>query len=447
MKASRHKTVYALTLFLGDFCVWFFALWLGLFLRRLHFPSFDFYFEHAVPYLFVFIFWFLVAYGFGMYESKFIAIKSKYASILVQSQFYSTAIAVILFYLIPAFSIKPKLTLFLVLFVTLVSMILWRIFGVRLFKIKKREKCLYITARKDSRDLFDLVNNTSYYHLYISNYIDISTVKPENIISWVEGIIKSSDVRIIILDPRDEKIKDLLPKLYSYSFEGIVFINESEIYEDLAEKIQVQRLNYEWLIENISFQSHLGYDLLKRIMDILVAIPLFILSIPIYIPVMILVGLDGGPVFFFQERVGKNNKNIYIAKIRTMNVMDSGKPLVDNDPRITKIGKYLRKTRIDELPQLVNVIFGDLSLIGPRPEVPKLVEKYNEEIMFYNVRHFIKPGLSGWAQVNHTKPPQTVEETIDKLAYDLYYTKNRSLIFDFKIALKTLYTLVSKTGV
>ncbi|OGZ06827.1 MAG: hypothetical protein A3D65_06725 [Candidatus Lloydbacteria bacterium RIFCSPHIGHO2_02_FULL_50_13] len=127
--------------------------------------------------------------------------------------------------------------------------------------------------------------------------------------------------------------------------------------------------------------------------------------------------------------------------------MDEGKQLGENKDRITAVGNILRKSRIDELPQLWNVLRGDLSLIGPRPEFPGLVKIYHEQIPYYNMRHLVKPGLSGWAQVHHEKPPHTLEETKDKLAYDLYYLKNRSLALDIKIALKTVKTLLSRTGI
>jgi len=151
---------------------------------------------------------------------------------------------------------------------------------------------------------------------------------------------------------------------------------------------------------------------------------------------------DGGSIFFIQERIGKNNKIIKVNKFRTMD--ESG------NNKITKIGGWLRKTRIDELPQLWNVFKGDVSMIGPRPEIPTLVKHYESEISYYNVRHLIKPGLSVWAQLYDTDPPKVNaddEKTRRKLSYDLYYIKNRSFMLDLKIALKTIKALLSRSGV
>jgi len=176
--------------------------------------------------------------------------------------------------------------------------------------------------------------------------------------------------------------------------------------------------------------------------------PLFLLSLLAYPFVALAIYLeDRGPIFYVPERIGKGNRPIRIRKFRTMRVMDEGQQLGQNVDQITRVGKFLRVSRIDELPQLLNVLMGDLSLVGPRPEFPKLVTLYNEQIPYYNMRHLITPGLSGWAQVHHEKPPHTLEETREKLSFDLYYLKNRSVVLDIKIALKTIKTLLSRTGV
>ena len=185
---------------------------------------------------------------------------------------------------------------------------------------------------------------------------------------------------------------------------------------------------------------------MKRATDIVFASIIFLLTAPLYIPIIIAIWIEGGPAFFVQERIGKNNKKIYIAKFRTMTSTDNGVFVKGKDMRITKVGSFLRKVRLDELPQLISVIIGDLSLIGPRPEASGLIKDFNDKIPYFSVRHFITPGLSGWAQIHQELPPRTIEETADKLAYDLYYMKNRSVLLDLKISLKTIYTLVSKAG-
>ena len=148
--------------------------------------------------------------------------------------------------------------------------------------------------------------------------------------------------------------------------------------------------------------------------------------------------------------MGQNGKSIRTIKFRTMSRDDAGRPELKEGNKITRVGRFLRRTRLDELPQLWNVFRGEMSLIGPRPELPSLVAVYEREVPYYNIRHLIKPGLSGWAQLYHKTPPKVdanLNETATKLSYDLYYLKNRSFWLDVKIALKTVKVLLSRSGV
>jgi lipopolysaccharide/colanic/teichoic acid biosynthesis glycosyltransferase len=158
---------------------------------------------------------------------------------------------------------------------------------------------------------------------------------------------------------------------------------------------------------------------------------------------------DNGPLFYKTARVGQYNKIIYILKFRTMTGMDNPTDALKSELQVTSIGSFLRKTRLDELPQLINIMKGDLSFIGPRPEIPTLVQVYAENIPYYNMRHLTKPGLSGWAQIHNFDVPRggvDIHRTIDKLSFDLYYLKHRSLLLDIEIALKTVNTLFMRTG-
>jgi lipopolysaccharide/colanic/teichoic acid biosynthesis glycosyltransferase len=155
---------------------------------------------------------------------------------------------------------------------------------------------------------------------------------------------------------------------------------------------------------------------------------------------------DGGPVFIIQDRIGYGNKIIKVIKFRSMKESAGGRGVSKDDNRITKVGSFIRKTRIDELPQLYNVIKGDLSLVGPRPDIINLGQKLSSDIPYYTMRNLIKPGLSGWAQIHQDLPPQSLAETKLRLAYDFYYLKNRSFFLDIQIALKTIKTLLSRAG-
>ena len=216
-----------------------------------------------------------------------------------------------------------------------------------------------------------------------------------------------------------------------------------KIYEDIFDRVPLSLVRYNWFLENISTESRTTHDVFKRIMDVVLSFSIGVVSFVVYPFVAVLIKLDDrGEVFFTQERIGKNNKIIKVKKFRTMKQ--------NGNNEITKIGKWLRMLRIDELPQLWSVLNGNMSMIGPRPEIPSLVKHYESEIPYYNVRHLIKPGLSGWAQLYHSDPPKVVadaEKTRRKLSYDLYYIKNRSFMLDLKIALKTVKALLSRSGV
>ncbi|MEK7136036.1 MAG: sugar transferase, partial [Patescibacteria group bacterium] len=173
-------------------------------------------------------------------------------------------------------------------------------------------------------------------------------------------------------------------------------------------------------------------------------------SLPFYPLIMLAIKLDdGGEIFIYPERVGEHNRPIRLLKFRTMTVGNDGGQWGMVENKVTRVGAFLRRTRLDELPQIWNVIRGDLSLVGPRPEFAPAVGLYGEEIKFYNVRHLVKPGLSGWAQIYGEQPHHGigVEETKNKLSYDLFYIKNRSILLDIKIALKTIRILLSRSGV
>ncbi|MEX2404991.1 MAG: sugar transferase, partial [Candidatus Paceibacterota bacterium] len=185
-------------------------------------------------------------------------------------------------------------------------------------------------------------------------------------------------------------------------------------------------------------------------MDIILALIGGVVSLVFYPFIIAAIKLDdGGLIFYTALRTGQNNEPFVLYKFRTMSSMDGGKEVVKSNGEITRVGQFLRKSRLDELPQFWNVFRGDISFVGPRPEFPELVRHYKEEVPYYNVRHLIKPGLSGWAQMYHENHPHhgaDASATKEKLSFDLFYIKNRSIILDIKIALKTLKVFFIRSG-
>ncbi len=447
MHMRRMPSLQMLLMFVGDIALLYFALWATLGLRYLELPSSGLFWLHATPFSFLFAVWVLVFYIASLYEPHSVVYRSKIPAVILNVQAINSVIAVIFFYVVPAFGIAPKTTLFLDLLVTFICLSVWRVFAVQFLGLRKREQAVLIGSGEETRKLYQAVNDFPLYPMRFVTWVDLDKLDGIDFDDEVLPRIWTEEVSLMVIDIENPKVSPILPKFYNLIFSHIRFVDQYRIYEDIFDKIPLSLIGYSWFLENVSSRAHFGYDLLKRVMDIVLSLLLLVPALLLLPFVVLAIKLDdGGPVFYIPERVGRGNRHIAIHKLRTMSVMDDGKRLGENKSQITRVGKFLRMSRIDELPQLWDVLRGELSLIGPRPEFPNLVEFYRSEIPYYNMRHLIKPGLSGWAQVHHEKPPQTIEETREKLAYDLYYLKNRSFVLDIKIALKTVKTLLSRTG-
>lgn len=208
-----------------------------------------------------------------------------------------------------------------------------------------------------------------------------------------------------------------------------------------AIKIPLERIDKNWILANIEQREKKIYEIAKRGFDVLFSfVGLFILLI-LFPLIALMVKIDSpGPIFYSQRRIGKKGTIFTLYKFRTMKIgaKENDLPLASSDNfRITRIGKVLRRTHVDELPQFYNILKGDISFVGPRPEAIQLVESFQKEIPYYNLRHLVKPGFTGWAQINYHYTT-SVSETREKLQYDLYYIKNRSSVLDLAIILKTV---------
>ena len=440
-----------LVLLLGDFSAFVLALWLSLLIRGLEVPSKGLFLTHLLPFSLLFVLWILVFYIAGLYEKHTVILKSKLPSILANTQVANSVLAVIFFYFIPFFGITPKTILFIYLFVSFVLILSWRIYGYFIIGHGYPTSAILIGSGDEMKELLEEVNSNSIYNIKFISSVDLNRADEKGFWDEIISHIYSEDVSVIAIDLANTNVEPVLPHLYNLIFSEIRFIDMYKIYEEIFKKVPLSLLKYDWFLENISSHPRRVYDVLKRIMDIAISLPLTLVSLIFYPIVLIAIKLDdGGSLFISQERVGRRGRTIHLLKFRSMerNDLDLG-GTKHSENKVTRVGKFLRDTRIDELPQLWAVLKGGLSLIGPRPELPSGVAHYTEEISYYNIRHLIKPGLSGWAQIYQDKHPHhglDSFETANKLAYDLYYIKNRSLLLDLKIALRTLKTLASIAG-
>jgi exopolysaccharide biosynthesis polyprenyl glycosylphosphotransferase len=440
MTIAGKKETFAL--FLGDIFLLYFSLWLTLFLRYWEIPSQKIWDIHFEPFTLIIGVWILVFFISGLYEKHTLILKSRLPSTVFNAQVANSFIAVLFFYFVPYFGIAPKTNLFIYLLISFALVLLWRIYGDRFLHPSVKQKGIIIGSGEEMKELLEEVNNNPRYGLEFISSIDLNKVEGVLFKEEILSRVYSEEVQIIAIDLKNDKVEPILPHLYNLIFSKVKFIDMYKIYEDIFDREPLSLVKYNWFLENISTESRTTYDFLKSLMDIFVSTLLGLVSLIFYPFVFLLIKIDDrGSILFIQERIGKNNKIIKVRKFRSMKE--------DGNNEVTRVGKWLRKTRIDELPQLWNIFNGDMSLIGPRPEIPSLVKHYESEISYYNVRHLIKPGLSGWAQLYHTDPPKVdadSEKTRRKLSYDLYYIKNRSFMLDLKIALKTIKALLSRSG-
>jgi sugar transferase (PEP-CTERM system associated) len=260
--------------------------------------------------------------------------------------------------------------------------------------------------------------------------------------------LKVSEVVVAVRERRGGVLP--LRQLLDCKLSGVRVMGLQSFYEREHGMLRIDTMRASWMIFGDGFDQGLARDVVKRLFDLLVSLALLLATQPVIVLAMIAVALESrGGVFYRQERIGEAGRHFRIVKLRTMRVdaEADGTPRWAgiNDSRITRVGAFLRKTRIDELPQLWNVFNGHMSFVGPRPERPFFVEQLTEQIPFYQVRHSVKPGITGWSQVRHPYGA-SIEDGLAKLQYDLYYVKNHSLFLDLLILIETLQVVVMGKG-
>ena len=314
--------------------------------------------------------------------------------------------------------------------------------------IVERQRILFVGENDYTDDLLESIKNDDQYKL-------IGLLKDEEGMALKNTILKICEVRKtdIIVDFTDELLLDakLVDRLLEYKLNGLQYYNYLEFYETYENKLPISHLSPKWFLEDSGFEIYYNNFNLKakRLLDLFFAIFIGICVLPIMILAAIIVKLESkGPIFFIQERIGEGNRKFNIVKFRSMTTdaeKDGPKWASKNDSRITGWGKIMRATRIDELPQLWNVLKGEMSFVGPRPEREYFIQQLEKEIPYYNLRHTVKPGLTGWAQVMYPYG-SSVEDAYRKLQYDLYYIKHHDILFDIKVLLKTVTIVVFGKG-
>ena len=241
-----------------------------------------------------------------------------------------------------------------------------------------------------------------------------------------------------------------LRELLDCKLAGVTVNDLSSFFERMRGQVRLDSLRASWLIYGDGFRQGIGRTVVKRLFDVLAASVLLVVTAPVMLLAAIAIALESGfPVIYRQERVGQGGRTFKVLKFRSMRLdaEADGKPrwASNSDDRITRVGHFIRKTRIDELPQIFNVLHGDMSFVGPRPERPYFVDQLTDQIPFYAARHSVKPGITGWAQVRYAYGA-SVDDAVQKLQYDLYYVKNHTLFLDVLVLLQTVRVVLTGDG-
>ncbi len=339
----------------------------------------------------------------------------------------------------------------------------WRkTYGAVLYRRKRKENAIIIGAGWAAHALLEEFKKHEAKHPYeiIGLIDDDPAMQDEDVLGYkvmgtrddINRLVEEHGVTTLIMAITHERHKDLLKAVLAQKMSGKRVLDMRSVYKDLAGKIPIYHVEDSWLIDERGFDAiyrpHIRQ--LRRLADVTISSIGLLLTCWLFPVIALLMKVTSrGPVFYRQERVGLNGEAFKLIKFRSMvHGAEEHTGAVwsqEGDERVTLLGRLLRRTRIDELPQLINVLRGDMALVGPRPERPEFVSELAKEIPYYHLRHTVKPGLTGWAQVIY-RYGASKEDAIEKLQYDLYYIQEGSLILDAVILLKTIGTLILRQG-
>ena len=263
-------------------------------------------------------------------------------------------------------------------------------------------------------------------------------------------VVQDHMVDEIIVALNDRRARLPMSALLECKLRGVAVVEGETFEERMTSKIPLDQLKPSWLVFSDGFKSLRSRKILKRMIDLVMSLLCFVVLSPVFMITAILIKLDSkGPIFYSQQRVGESGKEFRIYKFRSMyeNAEDKTGPswAKKDDKRVTRVGRIIRKLRIDEIPQLLNVIMGDMSFVGPRPEQPYFARQLKEIVPYYEIRSVVKPGITGWAQIKYSYGA-SVQDAMEKLQYDIYYIKNMSPLFDLLIILRTIKVVLKGTG-
>jgi len=419
----------------GDIFLLYASLWLTLLIRYGSSFTTERWHQHFWPFSLVYFVWLIVFYIAGLYEIQLAQNDLKFYSTLLRSLMINTALSIAFFYFLP-YGITPKTNLFLNLIIFSLILLLWRRTYNQLIKSSTLlNDILIIGKTKESQQLEEVIGNHPQFGFRIASQINSQDIqKPSDLLR----VIKQNNIKTIVTAVNPRHDAHLVQALY-YSLPLKIQISDlPSFYERILGRIPISSIEQSWFLENLAESQKNFYETSKRAFDLTASLFFGLISLPFYPLFVLAIKLDSpGPAFFTQKRIGQNGKTFTVIKFRSMLEKE----------RVTRVGGFMRKTRLDELPQLWNIFLGQMSFVGPRPEKIEFVRELEKQIPYYQIRHIVRPGLTGWAQINfpHTYGA-SVQDSIEKLQYELYYIKHRSFILDLGTILKTTKIVLTGGG-
>lgn len=448
----------------GDMLGFIIGFWISLTIRYWQMPSWQKIESHVTPFFLLFLIWLVINFINGLYDLNKLKTKN------LPKQFIITAtiafvVGIIFFYFLPNKLVTPKTILLLSAILGYLLSYFWRLGYSRFIGLKRlHDNIIFIGYTPESQELISIIqNHPEGGHKVVALIDPENKVRPEELpffdvyrsIQAIRPAISNHKATGVVIAPHLNKEENVLREIYSLLFWDVQIYDLPSFYEIITGRITPTVFSEAWFLENLKNRKNSIYDKLRRFVDLLVGILMLIVFLPIFPMVALITKLySPGPIFFKQTRVGKGNRDFIMYKFRSMYEKEKNKNEEKEKWQLTAIGdrrvvhfwgNFLRKTRIDELPQCLNILKGDITLVGPRPTMKELVEQIRIGMPFYDLRHTVKPGLTGWAVI-HQNYSHTVEDELKKLQYDLFYVKNKSFLLDLSIILRTINIVLRMMG-
>ena len=365
----------------------------------------------------------------------------------------------ILYFALPGLTVAPA-SISILLLRAATILVVWHVVLRLYFRLfTRRANVLILGTGRLARALAREILQRPELGFAVCGFLDddpsllgVSIVNPKviGLNTDLKRIVAEQPINKIVVELQDRRGRLPIGELLELKAKGVSVEEATSLYERLTGKIAVENLKASWMVFSEGFVVSRGIALLTQGMSFAVSLILSILFIPVLPLIALLIKLDSrGPVFFGQDRVGQQGKVFTLWKFRSMR--HDAERLTgpvwakSADDRVTRVGKYLRRVRLDELPQLFNILRGDMNLVGPRPERPHFVQELSEVIPFYHLRHAVRPGVTGWAQINY-RYGNSVDDAVEKLQYDLFYIKNMSVLLDAFVIFDTVKTVLVRKG-